>query len=164
VLDDFTPASHPAAAKHDSARRHWLEHPLLDAIEIRLSPTLATIVGYVSVTETTIEHRVRGASVRRDDAKWAVPIEPPGRNGRRGTACETGLIIGQSFGNRRPAHTSESARRTSGSAQECRRAERRCGARQRPGDRISGSLGACWLRGIRSPFAPVRRQRLGQLL
>ncbi|KUN73383.1 hypothetical protein AQJ46_09270 [Streptomyces canus] len=44
VLDDFTPADSPGAAEHDAARRHWLDHPLLHATEIRLSPTLATIV------------------------------------------------------------------------------------------------------------------------
>jgi len=44
VLDDFTPADVPGAAEHDAARRHWLDHPLLRATEIRLSPTLATIV------------------------------------------------------------------------------------------------------------------------
>jgi predicted O-methyltransferase YrrM len=40
VLDDFT----PGAGEHDGARRHWLDHPLLRATEVRLSPTLATIV------------------------------------------------------------------------------------------------------------------------
>ncbi|WKX15860.1 class I SAM-dependent methyltransferase [Streptomyces sp. NL15-2K] len=44
VLDDFIPAGAPGAAEHDAARRHWLEHPLLSGTEIRLSPTLATIV------------------------------------------------------------------------------------------------------------------------
>jgi predicted O-methyltransferase YrrM len=45
VLDDFTPESHPGATAHDYARRYWLEHPALRATELRLSPTLATIVG-----------------------------------------------------------------------------------------------------------------------
>lgn len=45
VLDDFTPAGSPDAPEHDAVRRHWLDHPLLCATEIRLSPTLATIVG-----------------------------------------------------------------------------------------------------------------------
>jgi predicted O-methyltransferase YrrM len=45
VLDDFTPAGQPGAPVHDPARQHWLEHPLLRSTEIRLSPTLATIVG-----------------------------------------------------------------------------------------------------------------------
>jgi predicted O-methyltransferase YrrM len=44
VLDDFTPAGAAGAAEHDAARRHWLDHPSLHATEIRLSPTLATIV------------------------------------------------------------------------------------------------------------------------
>ncbi|MPY59938.1 O-methyltransferase [Streptomyces spongiae] len=44
VLDDFAPAGAPGAVEHDAARRHWLDHPLLHATEIRLSPTLATIV------------------------------------------------------------------------------------------------------------------------
>ena len=45
VLDDFTPADHPGAAAHDHARRHWLAHPALQATELRLSPTLATVAG-----------------------------------------------------------------------------------------------------------------------
>jgi predicted O-methyltransferase YrrM len=45
VLDDFIPAGEPGAAEHDAARRHWLDHPALKATELRLSPTLATIVG-----------------------------------------------------------------------------------------------------------------------
>lgn len=45
VLDDFVPAGTPDADKHDAARRHWLEHPLLHATELRLTPALATIVG-----------------------------------------------------------------------------------------------------------------------
>lgn len=44
VLDDFTPAGAPGAPEHDPARHHWLNHPLLSATELRLSPTLATIV------------------------------------------------------------------------------------------------------------------------
>lgn len=45
VLDDFIPAGQPGAGQHDEARRHWLDHPALRAAELRLSPTLATIVG-----------------------------------------------------------------------------------------------------------------------
>lgn len=45
VLDDFRPAGQPGAPEHDAARQHWLEHPRLRSTEIRLSPTLATIVG-----------------------------------------------------------------------------------------------------------------------
>jgi predicted O-methyltransferase YrrM len=44
VLDDFIPAGAPSAVGHEAARRHWLDHPLLRATEIRLSATLATIV------------------------------------------------------------------------------------------------------------------------
>jgi predicted O-methyltransferase YrrM len=45
VLDDFTPAGEPGAPLHDPARRYWLEHPALRTTEIRLSSTLATLVG-----------------------------------------------------------------------------------------------------------------------
>lgn len=45
VLDDFIPAGQAGSAEHDGARRHWLDHPALKATELRLSPTLATIVG-----------------------------------------------------------------------------------------------------------------------
>jgi predicted O-methyltransferase YrrM len=45
VLDDFIPAGQPGAEQHDPARQHWLNHPRLKAAEVRLSPTLATIVG-----------------------------------------------------------------------------------------------------------------------
>lgn len=45
VLDDFTPSGQPGASAHDPARRYWLEHPALQAAELRLSPTLATVVG-----------------------------------------------------------------------------------------------------------------------
>jgi predicted O-methyltransferase YrrM len=45
VLDDFIPDGQPGSAQHDHARRHWLDHPALRAAELRLSPTLATIVG-----------------------------------------------------------------------------------------------------------------------
>jgi predicted O-methyltransferase YrrM len=44
VLDDFTPAGASGAADHDAVRRHWLDHPLLRATEVRLSSTLATII------------------------------------------------------------------------------------------------------------------------
>jgi predicted O-methyltransferase YrrM len=45
VLDDFIPSGQPGASAHDPARRYWLEHPALQAAELRLSPTLATVVG-----------------------------------------------------------------------------------------------------------------------
>jgi predicted O-methyltransferase YrrM len=45
VLDDFTPAGSSAAAAHDAARHYWLDHPALRSTELRLSPTLATVVG-----------------------------------------------------------------------------------------------------------------------
>lgn len=45
VLDDFTPSGQPGASAHAEARRYWLEHPALKATELRLSPTLATVVG-----------------------------------------------------------------------------------------------------------------------
>ncbi|HEX3961398.1 MAG TPA: class I SAM-dependent methyltransferase [Trebonia sp.] len=45
VLDDFTPFDQPGAPAHDPARRYWLGHPALQATELRLSPTLATLVG-----------------------------------------------------------------------------------------------------------------------
>jgi predicted O-methyltransferase YrrM len=44
VLDDFIPAGEPGASLHDEARRYWLEHPSLQATELRLSPILATVV------------------------------------------------------------------------------------------------------------------------
>jgi predicted O-methyltransferase YrrM len=45
VLDDFIPFDQPGASAHDHARRYWLGHPALQATELRLSPTLATLVG-----------------------------------------------------------------------------------------------------------------------
>ena len=45
VLDDFVPMDQPGASAHDEARRYWLGHPSLQATELRLSPTLATVVG-----------------------------------------------------------------------------------------------------------------------
>jgi hypothetical protein len=45
VLDDFIPFDQPGASAHDHARRYRLEHPALQATELRLSPTLATLVG-----------------------------------------------------------------------------------------------------------------------
>ena len=45
VLDDFMPTDQPGASAHDEARRYWLEHPSLRATELRLSATLATVVG-----------------------------------------------------------------------------------------------------------------------
>jgi predicted O-methyltransferase YrrM len=48
VVDDFTPATTwPPLfdGAPDRARLHWLEHPALRAIELRLAPDLAAIVG-----------------------------------------------------------------------------------------------------------------------
>lgn len=45
VLDDFMPMDQSGASAHDEARRYWLEHASLQATELRLSPTLATLVG-----------------------------------------------------------------------------------------------------------------------
>lgn len=45
VLDDFIPADRPGGSAHDEARRYWLSHCALQAIEIRLSHDLATLVG-----------------------------------------------------------------------------------------------------------------------
>lgn len=45
VVDDFTPTGRPGASAFEKARRYWLEHPVLRATEVRLSPTLATVVG-----------------------------------------------------------------------------------------------------------------------
>lgn len=45
VLDDFTPAGEPGAPLHDPVRDYWLGHPALRTTELRLSPTLATLVG-----------------------------------------------------------------------------------------------------------------------
>ena len=47
MIDDFTPAtSWPPRSDGapDDARLHWLEHPRVDAAEIRTSATSATIV------------------------------------------------------------------------------------------------------------------------
>lgn len=48
VVDDFTPADRwppQHAGAPDAARLHWLEHPSLATTELRLTPTLATVVG-----------------------------------------------------------------------------------------------------------------------
>lgn len=48
VIDDFTPADRwppQHAGAPDATRLHWLEHPSLAATELRLTPTLATVVG-----------------------------------------------------------------------------------------------------------------------
>ncbi len=45
VLDDFTPVGEPGAPAHDPPRQHWLGHAALRTTELRLSPTLATLVG-----------------------------------------------------------------------------------------------------------------------
>ncbi|RKN37913.1 O-methyltransferase [Streptomyces hoynatensis] len=41
VIDDFT----PGRAEADPARRYWLEHPALRAVELRLAGDLSTLVG-----------------------------------------------------------------------------------------------------------------------
>ncbi|MFF7328906.1 class I SAM-dependent methyltransferase [Streptomyces sp. NPDC008150] len=48
VVDDFTPpdATPPELREAlDGARQHWLEHPLLRTVELRLAPDLSTLVG-----------------------------------------------------------------------------------------------------------------------
>ncbi|MEU9451560.1 class I SAM-dependent methyltransferase [Streptomyces sp. NPDC048277] len=48
VVDDFTPADRwppRHAGGVDRARLHWLEHPALRAVEVRLAPDLCTVVG-----------------------------------------------------------------------------------------------------------------------
>jgi predicted O-methyltransferase YrrM len=50
VIDDFTPAEPGVwppthAGEPDRARLHWLSHPALRAVELRLAPDLATVVG-----------------------------------------------------------------------------------------------------------------------
>ncbi|MGH9057996.1 MAG: hypothetical protein ACRDZY_00545 [Acidimicrobiales bacterium] len=45
VLDDFIPADEHGSSTHDQARSYWLGHPALQATELRLSSTLATLVG-----------------------------------------------------------------------------------------------------------------------
>ncbi|NEA61855.1 class I SAM-dependent methyltransferase [Streptomyces sp. SID12488] len=48
VIDDFTPATgYPPSHEGvpDRARLHWLEHPALRAVELRLAPDLSTVVG-----------------------------------------------------------------------------------------------------------------------
>lgn len=47
VVDDLTPARHwppQYDGRPDPARMHWLEHPALDAAELRLAPDLAALV------------------------------------------------------------------------------------------------------------------------
>jgi predicted O-methyltransferase YrrM len=47
VLDDFTPMTTwppEHRGRPDSARTYWLDHPLLRAAEVRVTPTAATIV------------------------------------------------------------------------------------------------------------------------
>ncbi|MEV0273904.1 class I SAM-dependent methyltransferase [Hamadaea sp. NPDC050747] len=47
VVDDFTPATEwppTHAGQPDEARLHWLRHPELAAIEVRLAPDLASVV------------------------------------------------------------------------------------------------------------------------
>ncbi|WP_243744982.1 O-methyltransferase [Streptomyces hainanensis] len=41
VIDDFT----PGRAGPDPARAHWLGHPALRAVELRLAPDLSSVVG-----------------------------------------------------------------------------------------------------------------------
>ncbi|GGM94857.1 class I SAM-dependent methyltransferase [Streptomyces fuscichromogenes] len=48
VVDDFTPCDRwppRFGGDVDRARLHWLEHPALRAVEIRLAPDLCTVVG-----------------------------------------------------------------------------------------------------------------------
>ncbi|MFF5531474.1 O-methyltransferase [Streptomyces cinerochromogenes] len=48
VVDDFTPASGRVPlheGRPDRARLHWLEHPALRAVELRLAADLSTVVG-----------------------------------------------------------------------------------------------------------------------
>ncbi|WP_077795928.1 O-methyltransferase [Streptomyces sp. JHA26] len=48
VLDDFTPATDwppTHEGRVDRARLHWLEHPALRTVELRLAPDLAALVG-----------------------------------------------------------------------------------------------------------------------
>ncbi|MYR41078.1 class I SAM-dependent methyltransferase [Streptomyces sp. SID5910] len=48
VLDDFTPATRwppTHEGRVDRARLHWLEHPALRTVELRLAPDLAALVG-----------------------------------------------------------------------------------------------------------------------
>ncbi|MCK1821702.1 class I SAM-dependent methyltransferase [Streptomyces sp. XM83C] len=48
VVDDFTPAAgRPPLheGRVDTARLHWLEHPALDTVELRLADDLAALVG-----------------------------------------------------------------------------------------------------------------------
>ncbi|RKN06888.1 O-methyltransferase [Streptomyces radicis] len=40
LIDDFTPGFHP-----DPPREHWLTHPALTTVELRLAPDFATLVG-----------------------------------------------------------------------------------------------------------------------
>ncbi|HEY2790749.1 MAG TPA: hypothetical protein VGJ28_00235, partial [Micromonosporaceae bacterium] len=42
VLDDFTPTDRP---EEDEVRQYWLGHPSLQAVEVRLSATLSTVIG-----------------------------------------------------------------------------------------------------------------------
>jgi len=47
VVDDFTPATEwppTHGGQPDEARLHWLRHPALAAIEVRLAPDLASVV------------------------------------------------------------------------------------------------------------------------
>jgi predicted O-methyltransferase YrrM len=51
VVDDFTPATgwpplHEG--RPDAPRLHWLEHPALDAVELRLAADLSSVVGRLS--------------------------------------------------------------------------------------------------------------------
>ncbi|MER6830120.1 class I SAM-dependent methyltransferase [Streptosporangium sp. NPDC000563] len=56
VIDDLTPARHwPPRfdGAVDQARMHWLDHPGLDAAELRLAPDLAALVATRRFTETS---------------------------------------------------------------------------------------------------------------
>ncbi|MEV4093909.1 O-methyltransferase [Streptosporangium saharense] len=61
VVDDFTPARRwPILheGEPDLARLHWLDHPLLDAVELRLAADLAAVVAV-----RTLNQRPPGATV-----------------------------------------------------------------------------------------------------
>jgi hypothetical protein len=56
VIDDLTPARHwPPRfdGAVDQARMHWLDHPGLDAAELRLAPDLAALVATRRFAETS---------------------------------------------------------------------------------------------------------------
>jgi predicted O-methyltransferase YrrM len=60
VLDDFIPFDQPGASAHDHARRYWLDHPALQTTELRLSPTLSTLVAVRLQPPSVGEHGLGG--------------------------------------------------------------------------------------------------------